>query len=282
MKKQFPAKRTLIAIFVLAATCAAAATLADEATLVADSMRYDPNTETIAATGNVHITNPDGEIFGDAGSGSTKGDDFEIRGNVKGHYKDKDGGIVNFSCAAARVVGPDNTSRVITASGDVKLSKGKDNLSASVVVWHTGIEKYSAEGNVIGNFEAYSIDADIASRDVEQFSATAVRKFYDNNRKTTMSASRVDGTIKNNEFTEMIAEGNVVVTMPDREGVMTRATGNKGIYSLDKGTVVLNGNASIRQTGRVLHSGSVVYFLDTGHIDAQGNPSVTFETDRKK
>jgi lipopolysaccharide transport protein LptA len=282
MKKQFPAKRILIAIFAVAAMCAAAATLADEATLTADSMRYDPNTETIVATGNVHITNPDGEIFGDAGRGSTKGDDFEIRGNVRGHYKDKDGGIVSFSCAAATVVGPDNSNRVVTASGDVKLSKGKENLSAHVVAWHTGIERYSARGEVLGDFEAYSIDADAVSRDVEQFSATAVRKFYESNRKITMSASQANGTIKNNEVAEMTAEGNVVVTMPDREGVMTRATGNRGIYSLERGTIVLSGKASIRQTGRVLHSDSVVYFLDTGHIDAQGNPSVTFETNRKK
>jgi lipopolysaccharide transport protein LptA len=282
MKRQFPGKRALIAISAAAAILAAVAALADEATLLADSMRYDPNTETIIATGNVHITNPDGEIFGNAGRGSTKGDDFEMSGNVRGRYKDKDGGIVNFSCAAATVVGPDNSSRVVTASGDVKLSKGKDNLSARVVVWRAGIGKYAASGDVVGNFETYSIDADVVSRDAEQFSAIAVRKFYENNRKITMSASQANGTIKGSEVTEMTAEGNVVVTMPDREGVMTRATGNRGIYSLERGTVVLSGKASIRQTGRTLNSDSIIYFLDTGRIDAQGSPSVTFETNRGK
>jgi lipopolysaccharide export system protein LptA len=261
--------------------CAAAVIAADEATLVADTLRYDPATGVVAAAGNVHITNIDGEIFGNAGSGATNGSKFEIHGNVRGHYRDKDGGIVNFSCAEATVEGPDNSNKVVTASGDVKLDRGKDNLSARVVVWNTEIIKYSAEGNVLGEFEAYSVDADVVSRDVDKFAARTVRKFYERDRKITMSAAKADGILKGEAVSEMIADGSVVITMPDKDGVMTRATGNRAIYSLDRGTVVLSGRASITQTGRVLHSDNIVYFMDTGHIDAQGNPSITFDTNRK-
>jgi lipopolysaccharide export system protein LptA len=259
--------------------CAAAVIAADEATLVADGMRYDPSTEVITAAGNVHITNPDGEVFGDAGSGSTNGSYFEIRGSVRGHYRSKGGGVVNFSCAEATVAGPDN-ARVVTASGGVKLTRGKDSLSARVVVWNTGNVNYSATGDVLGEFEAYSIDADAVSRDLDRFSASTIRKFYERGSKITMSASRADGVLKDKVVSELIAEDNVVVTMPDKDGVMTRATGGKGIYSLARGTVVLSGRATVTQAGRVLHSNNIVYFMDTGHIDAQGNPSLTFETDR--
>ena len=96
-----------------------------------------------------------------------------------------------------------------------------------------------------------------------------------------MSASRVEGILKGDEVAEMTAEGDVVITMPDKDGVMTRAAGNKGIYSLARGTVVLSGGATITQTGRVLNSDSIVYFLDTGHMDAHGSPSLIFETDGK-
>ncbi|MDR3076484.1 MAG: hypothetical protein LBU26_04205 [Synergistaceae bacterium] len=256
--------------------------MAAETTLVADSMRYDTNSAVITATGNVHIASPDGEVFGDAGSGEAGGGHFEMRGNVRGHYKDTDGGVVNFSCASAAVDGRDEASRVVTASGDVKLSKNNDKLSADVIVWHSGAEMYSASGRVLGEFETYSIDADAVSRDVDTFSAQTVRKFYERGRKMTMTASRADGIIKNNEVTEMTAEGGVVITMPDKDGVMTRATGRKGIYSIDKGTVVLSGNATVTQPGRVLHSENIVYFLGTGHIDAQGSPSLTLETNRDK
>ena len=96
-----------------------------------------------------------------------------------------------------------------------------------------------------------------------------------------MLASRADGILKSDEVVEMTARGGVIITMPDKDGIMTRATGGKGIYSTTRGTVVLSGGATINQTGRVLNSEEIVYFLDTGHMDAHGNPSLIFETDGK-
>jgi len=99
-------------------------------------------------------------------------------------------------------------------------------------------------------------------------------------RNITMSASEADGIIRDDGVAEMTARGNVVITMPDSEGVMTRATGNTGVFSETRGTVVLSGGAAINQTGRVLNSENIVYFLDTGLMDAHGNPSIVFEMDR--
>jgi len=272
MKKIF---LIIAAIFFTAVTAIAAETI-----LVADSMRYDPNTGLITATGNVRITNPDGEVFGDNVSGYSDADNIEMHGNVRGHYKDRDGGVLNFSCASAEIVGRDSSNRVITAKGGVNLSKGNDTLSASTVVWHSRAPRYSASGGVLGEFAAYSIDADDASREEDAFSAQNVRRFYERTRNITISASRIDGIIKDEEVVEMTAGGGVVITMRDRNGVMTRAIGARGIYSVARGTVVLSGGATITQTGRVLNSDEIVYFLDTGHIDAQGSPSIIFETDR--
>ena len=272
MKKRF--------LTIAAVLFAAVAAIAAETTLVADSMRYDPNTGLIMASGNVHITNPDGEVFGDSGIGYSDGDNVEMHGNVRGHYKDRDGGVINFSCASVEIVGRDSSNRVITATGDVEMSKGNDSLSANKVIWRTGAPRYGASGGVSGEFAAYSIDADDVSREIDAFSARNVRRFYERTRNVTMSALRIDGILEGDEVVEMTADGDVVITMPDKDGVMTRATGAKGFYSVARGTVVLSGGATITQTGRVLNSEEIVYFLDTGHIDAQGNPSLIFETDR--
>ncbi|MCL2684673.1 MAG: hypothetical protein FWE55_05465, partial [Synergistaceae bacterium] len=163
--------------------------------------------------------------------------------------------------------------------GNVELSRETDTLSANKVVWHTGAQRYSASGEVQGEFAAYSIDADNISRDGDTFSARNVVRLYERTRRITVSASSADGILQGNGVAEMTAEGNVVITMPDRDGVMTRATGGRGIFSQARGTFVLSGGATITQTGRVLNSDEIVYFLDTGNIDAQGNPSITFETD---
>ncbi|MDR3281320.1 MAG: hypothetical protein LBT23_12520 [Synergistaceae bacterium] len=261
--------------------CAAGALLAQEATLTADSMNYNPNSRVITVEGNVHITGQAGEIFGDAGRGSTVGDNFEMWGNVKGRFTHKDGSVVNITCATASLKGRDKNS-VVTASGDVRITRGTERLAADAVRWSTSVESYSATGNVLGSFTAYSIDADAVSRNLNAFEATNIRKFHENSRKITMSASRADGTIKNNEVTEMTAEGGVVATTPNKDGGMTRIAGDKAVYSLARGTLVVTGRANITQTGRALHSESLVYFLDSGRIDAVGAPSLTFETDRKK
>ncbi|MDR1508449.1 MAG: hypothetical protein LBS53_02290 [Synergistaceae bacterium] len=258
-------------------------TSADEATILADSMRYDPNTGNITAAGNVRLVSADGEVFGDDGLGSVSGDNFELHGNVRGHLKTKDGKTVDITCAAATLRGSGDSGRVITASGNVKITRGSENLTADTVTWDTGVEKYSASGNVLGVFEAYSIDADAVSRDRGVFEARTIRRFTEHARKINMSASSAEGTLnENNEVTELTADGGVTVTMPDKEGAVTRATGKTGVYSLARGTVVLSGRAAVTQSGRVLNSENIVYFIDSGRIDARGNPSLTFETDGKK
>jgi lipopolysaccharide transport protein LptA len=98
----------------------------------------------------------------------------------------------------------------------------------------------------------------------------------------TMSADKADGAIKNEQILELVATGNVVITVPDENNSITRATGDRGVYSRDKNTVVVTGRATVTQTGRKLNSEKIVYHIDTGDIDATGSPVFTFETENKK
>jgi lipopolysaccharide export system protein LptA len=259
----------------------AGATSAEQATMVADSMRYDPAAAVITASGSVHITHPDGEVFGDNGSGSVDGANFEIHGGVKGYFNDQDGIPVSLECADAYLTTADDGTRTLTAIGSATLTKRAEKLSADSITWNSSGDRYSALGGVLGDFEAYVIDADTVSRDARIFSARTVRKFHEKTRNITMSADKADGVIVNERISELVATGGVVITAPDKNGSVTRATGSKGVYSLDKGTVVVTGRATITQTGRRLNSERIVYYVDTGRIDATGNPALTFETERK-
>jgi lipopolysaccharide transport protein LptA len=254
------------------------AAAADEAPLTSDSMRYDPGNGRVYANGRVHITHPDGEIFGDAGSGAADASFFEIHGNVRGHFSDKSGRVVKLACREAQVKGKDPKSRVVTASGDVRLTRGKEWLNAAVIVWRPASDRYSAHGGVKGETDGYAIDSDTASRDMDAFAATGVRRFYASERKFTLASDHARGRLKGREITEVTASGNVVMSAPDKDGNMTRATGDSAVYSVARGTIVLSGGSSVIQRGRELRSESVVYYLDTGRVNAQGRPSLTFET----
>jgi lipopolysaccharide transport protein LptA len=272
-------KNVLAAALVLAV---AGAISAEQAMMVADSMRYDPAASVITASGNVHITHPDGEVFGDNGFGSVDGRHFEIHGGVRGHFKGSDGVPVNLECADAYLETEDDGTHTLTAKVSATLTKRAEKLSADSIIWNSSGDRYSALGSVLGDFEAYAIDADAVSRDARIFGARAVRKFHEKARKITMSANRAEGVIINEQISELVATGRVVITAPDKSGNMTRATGSKGVYSLDEGTVVVTGKATITQKGRKLDSERIVYYVDTGRIDATGGPALTFETERAK
>ncbi|MDR1650519.1 MAG: hypothetical protein LBR87_01885 [Synergistaceae bacterium] len=276
--KKLPAPLVICA---LAVSFLCAAVYADDATLTADSMKYDPATGMITAEGSVRLTGLGGELTGDSGRGAVSGSDFEMKGNVRGRFTDKDGSVISIKCAAASMKGREIAGSVVTASGDVELTRGKEILTADVVRWTLGGAAYSADGQVLGNFTGYSIDADSVSRDADRFEADGVRKFYEASKKITMSASQAEGALNGNEVTEMTASGGVVATVPDRSGRMTRLSGSSAVYSLARGTLVVSGRVIVTQTGRSLKSDSIVYFLDSGHIDAHGSPSLTFGTDRR-
>jgi lipopolysaccharide export system protein LptA len=249
------------------------------ATLEADSMRYDPSDGAITASGNVRFKGPEGEVFGDWGSGATGGGDFEMRGSVRGTFADSDGGSVDIACDSIRLQGgmDEKKDRTVTAVGGVTLSRAGERLVAGTVVWDLGTENYSASGGVIGEFGAYLIDADKISRDQERFAAENVREYTDLQRRITLSAAKVSGIVNGGSIVELVAGGDVTITMPDSKGAMTRVRGDKGVFSVARGTLVVSGNTVASQTGRNLTSDSIVYDLDTGRVEAVGKPTLVFE-----
>lgn len=251
-----------------------------QASLTADRLEYNPQTNRVDARGNVHLSRPDGEINGDYGTGTTDGRSFQIIGNVIGHFATEGVDVV---CDFIRLdsEGTAPVRRVVTASGDVELvrgERGEDRVKAQLISWELDRDIYRASGNVLGNYIHYTIDADAISRDGAQFSATEIRRYHDKERDVTMSASRANGTLDaGGAIAELIAEGRVVLDTPDEKGTISRITGDKGVFSVARGTLVISGNAMVNQAGRNLHAESIVYHLDSERIEAIGRPSLVID-----
>ena len=249
----------------------------EKASLTADRLDYNPQTNRINARGNVHMTRPDGELFGDQGTGTTDGRSFLMTGNVKGHFTNEK---VDIACdqIALRTEGSNPARRVITASGDVELTRAEDRITSQAVSWELDRNVYRAAGNVIGNYTRYYIDADEVSRNGDQFAARGIRRYNDKERGVKMSATRANGKLgPNGDILELVAEGNVVLDTPDNRGAISRITGDKGVFSVARGTLVISGNAMVNQSGRNLHAESIVYHLDNERVEAIGRPSLVID-----
>lgn len=249
---------------------------AAEVSLKADSLQYDPATRLIRAEGNVHLSRADGDLFGDRGYGNTEGTDFVLEGSVHGNFRKENADI---SCRYMKLTTDKSPSRRrrVVASGDVVLTRGRDRLSSRTLSWEIGTDNYRAEGRVLGNFASHAIDADLVARNGERFWGKGVRRYEDRSQKMTLSADDLSGTVKANKVTEVEASGDLVMDMLDNQGNKIRITGDKGIFSEARGTLVVSGNAMAVQEGRSVQAESLVLHLDTRRIEALGKPSLTFD-----
>jgi lipopolysaccharide export system protein LptA len=265
--------RLIAAVVVFAA---AGAAFADgEAVLTAESLSYDSNTGWVAASGNIHFTSPDGELFSDRGGGDINGKVFVASGNVRGSFKRES---VEITCEAISLSNENESERRINASGDVVLTRLSDRLSAQSVMWEIGGNSYKAEGNVLGTFEDFSIDSDMMTRSGDQFWASGIREYMDRERGVRLSSRKANGVFDGREIVELITEGSVSIKMSGKNGEISTVTGNKGVYSLARGTIVVTGNARIDRGDHSLKASSVVYHLASGRVEALGQPTLMFGT----
>jgi lipopolysaccharide export system protein LptA len=240
-------------------------------------MNYDPKSRSVTASGNVRFVSPEGELFSDEGTGFTDGRTFEMRGNVRGNFRSRS---LDITCDSLEMEsqGASPVVRRITGSGAVKLVRGGDSLTADRVTWETGRENYRASGSVKLRFGDYFLDSDEAARNEGQFWARNVRRYEDRARELYITASKASGLVRNGSVVELIADGNLVIDMRDSRGDNTRITGERGVFSQDRGTLVISGGARAIQPGRDISAANIVYHLGSGRVEALGErPTITFE-----
>jgi len=249
---------------------------AAEVLLKADAMRYDPATQRIEAVGNVRFSRADGELFGERGYGDAGGTSFVLEGSVRGNFPEEKAALSCRRVRLALIPGTQNRRRVI-ASGDVVLTRGEDKITSQTLTWELQSENYRAEGRVKGSFTSHTIDADIVERKGERFWGKRVRRYEDRFRKITLSADDMQGLFRKDRMAELEVSGNLVVNMPDKDGNIVRVTGNKGVFSEDRGTIVVSGNALATQDGRSIRAESLVMHLDNRRVEAIGQSALTFD-----
>ena len=243
-----------------------------ETTLKADELSYNPATKKMVATGNVRLIRADGELTGKRGEGDVGGTHFLMEGSVRGSFPKE--GLSLESDILELTVSKDR--RIVEGRGNVRLLRGEDRLNADKILWLIGGDSYRGTGNVIAHFETHFIDADEVGRDGERFWGKTVRRYEDKKQRFTLKANKVNGIIKNQDVTELIAEGGLSMRMIGKQEKPLTITGKKGVYSKDRGTLVVSGGARAVQDDRVVEAENLVLHLDTKRIEALGKPQITF------
>lgn len=252
-------------------------------TLSANDIKYNVNTGDARAVGNVVIKREGATLSGDEAEGNTNKEVMTLRGNVRGEFPEQN---ATLKAESATWTG-DKTKRtdgVVEASGSVRLTRGaEDYLNADRVRWEPGTENYEAHGNVDGLLEKKILKADEARRRGNKFWATGVRRYEDLTEKFTISARTVEGTLApdpktgQNALSEMTANRSVVLDYVDKEGLKTRVTGEKAVYSKARGTIVLSGGTkAVRSDGKTVRADTMVVHEDTRVIEAKGNSQIVF------
>ncbi|MDR1515151.1 MAG: hypothetical protein LBS45_05600 [Synergistaceae bacterium] len=264
----------LLSAAILAASCVTV-TAAGNAVLQADSMNYDPKSRSVTAEGNVRFKSPDGEISGDRGIGYTDGGSFEMEGRVRGRFAAQS---MDITCDFIMLERAADGKQIITARGSVRVSRDDGTIAAGEIEWELESDNYSAGGGVLIDFGSYMVDSDEASRNGNRFRARNIRRYEDRARRMIITAQEADGLIERGDIVELIAEGGVAMNIAEVRGSSTRITGNRGVFSRDRGTLVISGGASASQEGRSVRAANIVYHIDSGRVEAIGDrPSIAFE-----
>ena len=245
---------------------------ADKVRLSADTMRYEPGALTFTAEGNVRILRGNSVLTASRGTGKSDGSLFRLEGDVHCDMPDRK---LRFSCDRI-VYFPKENSR-IEAFGNVEAQGEENSLRASEVLWRLGdIPHYTASGDVYAAWGERAFEARLATRKGNKFWVKGMRRFEDTREGVRIAAPVLEGSLRNEDVTEVVASGGVMMETLGAKGVPVRITGNKCIYSLTKGTMVISGRAFAKQGDRTVRAENLVFRLATRVIEAKGKPQLVF------
>ena len=254
-----------------------------EGTMSADTIQYNVNTKKISAVGNVIIKREGAILWGDKGEGSTETSEFTLQGNVKGTFPAEKTELTADKVKWTGSKSAENDG-IAEAFGKVHLTRGtNEKIDADYVLWELGTKNYTARGNVDAKTENNILIANEAGQTKDKFWGKKVKRYEDIRQKLVVSADSVNGTTVNEEISELVAVGKVVMDFVDKEGLKSMVTGDKGVYSKTKATFVMSGNAkAVRSDGKTVSADSIIMHEDTNDIEAIGNSKITFITNDKK
>lgn len=260
---------------ILAVVCLlgiAFAGMAQEMTLKADSLDYDPARGTVRATGSVTLSRGGIILTAPHGEGTVEGRDFHLWGKVTGTWKEK-----GVELAADDVVFQDAGKGLLVARGQASLKTGADVLKAEVLTWDLAAENtYRASGEVRGQLGKRHFQADSFEREGEKFTVREMTELVDAELGGRVSAPLVEGVLSGEEMETLEASGGVTIEVTQSQNGPVKVTGEKALYSKARGTLVVSGGARAVQKGRVISADSIVLHSKSGRLEALGNPRLSF------
>lgn len=259
---------------------------AEEGKLSADSIQYNTNTKKVKAAGNVVINRGGVTLFGNTADGDINTSEFQLKGEVRGIFTKEKAELTAETLKWASGNNKKDNGKV-EAFGNVHITRNKaDKLDAEYVLWELNTENFTARGRVDAVVQDRLINAGEAGRSGEKFWGRDVTRYEDRKQKIGIAAKLIDGVIRDGVVQEIVATEDVKMDYIDKEGFKTVITGAKAIYSKDRGTVVVSGNAkAVRGDGKTVTADNIVLYEDTKNIEASGHAKVSFvlpEKDKKK
>ena len=107
--------------------------------------------------------------------------------------------------------------------------------------------------------------------------AKNVKRFEDAEMNVVLRADEVRGLLREGVFVTLEARGNVKADTTTSDGRPTTVTSKRADYNKPAGTLVFYGEAKAVQPGRTLTADRIIYRLESGRIEAEGNPRIVVE-----
>ena len=172
---------------------------------------------------------------------------------------------------------------VVIASGNVRMTgRGAEITSLEGEFDSAGLRSLF-RGKVFARWDEGSLTMDCEELQLEELprgqnmTATRVNRFHDPVWNVVMRGDLMKGTVRDGVFTDLEAAGNVVADAVVSGGGPTRITGRKAVYSRSKDTLVFSGDALATQEGRRITADTFVIHLQSGKIEAVGNPQMVVD-----
>lgn len=214
--------------------------------LTADTMDYDMESCEFQARGHVTLRREGIRMTAANGDANTKTQNARMWGNVK-----FDG-----------------------ERGGEKLDGTCGELLADFAAAHT---TYTMIGGVDVLFGTRHLVSDKAKLEGNEFSAYTVSEFSDSARRLRLTCDVIRGDYDSQGLDHFKAHGRVHLYQINDRNKTTDIRCRDLVYDRVKGALTATGNARAVQDGRRITADRLVYFPDSGKLEAKGKPKITVD-----